>query len=666
MKYTTMADQTHVKDKEQVRVRVYHRRKKPKRYYVLLGILLTSVLLGTILTVVGFIVYDTRFHSDQLLAQVGIQHLKKAEVFLAGYSKNVLDSYPVNEARREFAAATPIFIHLENDMQLVPASGSSFPIYGNRLYAAQHLLPVAVEVSQNGLVACDTLNLLISHLHNPINGQELSKTDIAAIQQNAQKIGAAFNQIADQLKQVQPSQLAFDPHLVTLLHTFQQELPTLRAWFTLVENVIPVMPALLGIGTSANYLIEVLDSTELRPGGGFIGNYGIATLSGARLTTANIRDSYLLDKPFVDSGHKISYPKAYSWFTLSPASWSFRDSNLDADFPVAAQYSEQNYIQEGGRVPVQGVIAITPALIQHALQITGPISIPEYQETVTAQNLIDRIHYYQLGRVDEEKGLVLAPDGQSSDRKHFTALLAEYFLARVRQLPSSDTSKFVQLLIDAMHTKDIQVYFNQDEAESLLHQLHLDGAIQQPDHDNIFVVDANISGNKANNFITDSMNDHVFIAADGTVTHRTTITYAWTTKGLYYGSSLYQDFTRVYVPSGSVLQAQDGWEQRGVSNVFGHEVWAGSFTLSYGQTRTISFVWKTSKTAMKNTSNWQYVDTVQKQAGTRWNFNLQVTLPSCAKINNMTHGMTNSGKENVLFSHNLSEDTNVTIDYFCK
>ena len=51
--------------------------------------------------------------------------------------------------------------------------------------------------------------------------------------------------------------------------------------------------------------LEVLDSTELRPGGGFIGNYGIATFSGGRLTAAHITDTYLLDKDNLTAGHTI-------------------------------------------------------------------------------------------------------------------------------------------------------------------------------------------------------------------------------------------------------------------------------------------------------------------------------------------------------------------------
>src|SRR5205085_5831196 len=243
--------------------------------------------------------------------------------------------------------------------------------------------------------------------------------------------------------QLQPEDLQLDARLSKLVGEFHTRLPLIQNAIGQAEALLAVAPQVLGIGTPAYYLVEILDSTELRPGGGFIGNYGIATLSGGRLMTAHITDVDLLDKPFEAAGNVIPYPPAYTWFDLAPESWSFRDSNLDADFPTAARYGEQTYVKEGGSVPVQGVIAITPALIEHALVITGPIAVPEYQETVTAQNLIARIHYHQLGgkAAGEGSDRIASPDGHSSLRKRFTELLAEHFLARVHQLPAADFSK---------------------------------------------------------------------------------------------------------------------------------------------------------------------------------------------------------------------------------
>ncbi|HYU74212.1 MAG TPA: DUF4012 domain-containing protein, partial [Ktedonobacteraceae bacterium] len=346
----------------------------------------------------------------------------------------------------------------------------------------------------------------------------------------------------------------------------------------------------------------------------------------------------------------------------------FRDSNLDADFPTAARYGEQTYIKEGGSMPVQGVIAITPALIEHAMAITGPIAVPEYQETVTAQNLVARIHYHQLGgrAAGEGSDLIPSPDGHSSLRKRFTELLAEHFLARVRQLPPADLSKLLQLIANGMRTKDVQLYFNSNIAENVLHRLQLDAAIQAPVGDSLFVVDANIAANKANSFITNTLDDQVTIDKEGNVMHRTTMRYAWTNAGRNYGSSLYRDFVHVYVPPDSILLKQDGWQPRGTSNAFNREVWMGFFTLTYRQSRSITLVWKAPAETSKGQNGWQYQYLIQRQAGASWKLNFQVMLPACAAVTNTWGGMKSTNRQDERLTQTLDEDLNVGIDYACK
>lgn len=655
------------------RVRERRKKRRSKRRYALIGILLVLLCLfvsGSVLGLVEYQRYTGMYHRDAALAQTGIQHLQKAEALLATLPKNPLDSQPVSQAQREFAAALPAFLQVDSDLKSLPGITPSIPTYGAQVTAASHILPLAIEISQVGVVACKTLNLIISSFHNPLNtqAQGLTMADLTTVGQNFRQIKVSLNLLIDQVNRLQPSDLQLDPRLGKLINTFRKDMPILHGWLNVTQDILSVAPTLLGIGTPTNYLLEMLDSTELRPGGGFIGNYGIVTLSGGRLADAHITDIDLIDKPFELAGNTIPYPADYTWFDLAPESWSLRDSNLDADFPTVARYGEQLYAREGGTVPVQGVIAITPWLIQHALTITGPISmLPEYNETVTAQNLIDRIHFHQLGRAGEGSELIPSPDGQSSLRKRFTAYLADHFLARVRQLSASPSalSKFFQLLVSSLHTKDIQIYLNSRAGENLLQRYHFDAAIQAPAGDSLFIVDANISPNKANDFITYKLHDQVAVDESGNALHHTTLSYAWLENGQNYGSPLYRDYVRVYVPPGSILHTQDGWEPQGTSQAFGREVWAGLFTLSYGQTHVITLVWTVHGAAQKGVHGWHYQYLIQKQAGDQWVVNLQVTLPACAVINSTLGGLASKAKQTAVLSQSLSEDLNLGIDYKC-
>src|SRR5207302_1517968 len=138
--------------------------------------------------------------------------------------------------------------------------------------------------------------------------------------QNLQQVKLILNQAIGQVNQLRPEDLRFDPRLSKLVREFQTRLPLLQNGMSQAGAFLSVAPEVLGVEKPAYYLLEILDSSELRPGGGFIGNYGVITLSGGRLTSAHVVDTYLLDRAF-EQTHSIPFPPAYSWFTLSPGRW---------------------------------------------------------------------------------------------------------------------------------------------------------------------------------------------------------------------------------------------------------------------------------------------------------------------------------------------------------
>ena len=92
----------------------------------------------------------------------------------------------------------------------------------------------------------------------------------------------------------------------------------------------------------------------------------------------------------------------------------------------------------------------------------------------------------------------------------------------------------------------------------------------------------------------------------------------------------------------------------------------GYFTLSYGDTRTITLVWKVPAAASKVQSGWHYQYLIQRQAGAFWKLNLQISLPSCADITNKLGGLMPDGKQKAALTQPLTEDTNLGVDYACR
>jgi hypothetical protein len=649
------------------RVQPNGRRRRSRRLVVLYCCL---GLFAMIMSLLGLTLYFNQNYSSQYqrdidLAQGGMRHLQIAEGLIKNLTRGSLDSQSIAQARQEFTKAFSNFTRIENDLDQIPGYEIIVPKYGSLLSAALKLVPLAKEVSQLGMLGCDALTIIMSQLHESLNvkAQGITMADLTIIKTDLTKIQRILSTAADQIGQLQPSDLQVDARLGPAVATFRTILPRLQTGLQVIQTVLSVAPTLLGIVQPASFLIEQLDSTELRPGGGFIGNYGIATILGGKLTNVHMTDTYLLDKPFEYSGHSIPYPSAYQWFSkyLAPASWSLRDSNLDADFPTAARYAEQIYQTEGGSVPLQGVIAITPWFIQNALKITGPIYVNEYHESITAQNLVDRIHFHQL-QEDVQGGDTPSPDGHSSLRKRFTELLFEHFFAKVRQVWFTAPWQFANLFHNSLLTKDFQIYLNSNVQESLLQSFKVASTIQSPQGDGLFIVDANVSGGKPNNFIHYNLQDEVSIDASGNALHKTKLTYFWPAstdefQNGFGSQSLYHDYIRIYIPSNSVLVAQNGVIPEGMSEAFGRNVWAGLFILPYGQSRTITLSWIVHSAAMHDAQGWHYHYLIQRQAGIIWHVNFQVTLPFCAHIANKQHNWTSN--------QYLITDLNIGVNYNC-
>ena len=300
--------------------------KKPKarRLSLFLLFLVLFAIVGSGISTVAYHRYSAEYHSDLALATMGIKNIQAAAALLQALSKNPLATTNITQAQDEFAASNADFTQLDADLQSLPAIGTSIPVYGNRLSAALHLTPLAIEISQAGIAACNMLSLIVIRFHQQLStGHGLTQADLAPISANLHQLAAILNQATVQVNALQPSDLQLDPRIGKAVAAFHTYLPALQLSLHDIDQLLPMLPSLLGIGKPANYFIEVLDSTELRPGGGFVGNYGTATLSDARLTGAHISDTYLLDDAFT-AGHHIAIPPAYSWFGLVH-SWSLRD-----------------------------------------------------------------------------------------------------------------------------------------------------------------------------------------------------------------------------------------------------------------------------------------------------------------------------------------------------
>ena len=310
--------------------------------------------------------------------------------------------------------------------------------------------------------------------------------------------------------------------------------------------------------------MQTLDRGELRATGGFTGQYGELKIDGGRVAPFSLHDIALVEYAANTPTTGNMAPEAYrSWWPF--ANWGLRDSNLSADFPTSAQLAIAQYKSEMHK-QVDGVISFTPFLVQHILAVTGPIAIPQYHEVITAQNLEQRLHYYQLDNKGIRKEEIVekvpdSPNAPDQARKLFTARLARVLTEHIRQAPPQELLAIGKQLLTDLKTRDLQIYMSNPQVEQLLQRYGYAGQIDRATtHDGFYIVQMNLSASKASQYVQTDVNDTVSLDAAGGALHHLQMRLIYNQRGPVYGLDTYRDYIRIYVPGGAQFRGGDGFD----------------------------------------------------------------------------------------------------------
>jgi len=263
---------------------------------------------------------------------------------------------------------------------------------------------------------------------------------------------------------------------------------------------VPTIPSLLGYDQPRTYLVLALNEDELRPGGGFISGVGEVRLAAGDVVSMTFRDGYAVDD------FTQPYPGAPQPLRdlMGLQLWVFRDSNWSPDFPTAVRDALPLY-RPGHPVEVHGVIAVDQWAVQALFGALGPVSLPDADEPLTGEDLVDYMH------------ASWEPDSGEIDvawwrqRKDFMGEMAQAAIERVK---SGDTD-FValgQVALELLDQRHIQVYVNDAALAEVLAGRGWDGRIAPANRDYLMVVEANVGYNKASASIVRSMHYEVDLA----------------------------------------------------------------------------------------------------------------------------------------------------------
>ena len=354
-------------------------------------------------------------------------------------------------------------------------------------------------------------------------------------------------------------------------------------------------------GATRTYLILFQNSLELRPGGGFIGSFGILKIKDGAILHFSVHDTGNFDGR-IPNTIEPPYPMRE---TLRINSWKLRDSNYAPDFSENAKKAEEFYRMGNGEEEFDGVIGITTDVLSSFLRVTGPVELAGFLGTYGADNAILDLEYQvEKGYVDQSI--------EFGERKSVMGILGGEILGRLRELPLSQKYRLFLVMLQDLHQKDIQLYFKDEALQSEVEKAGWDGRFDRTwNNDFVFPVDANLNSFKSDYYVKRSYDYTVDLSKE--VPHAILrVTYKHTAPKADWFAKDYQTFLRVYVPKGSFLEQSANTAKEPVFGEYQGKKYFGALVqVPLGTEKTVTFEYALPKDLERD---W-YDLKIQKQAG---------------------------------------------------
>lgn len=295
-------------------------------------------------------------------------------------------------------------------------------------------------------------------------------------------------------------------------------------------------------GVERTYMILLQNDTELRPGGGFLGQYAIVKIKNGDVTSTTVEDANLLDQRIEA---KVPTPFPFERM-MQLKNWKFRDSNFSPDFPTNVAKAQYFYRLSGrSSQGIDGVIAVNSQVFDDLFTLTGPITVPGYAGEFDSKNASRKLEEIV------EKAYIMNPELDTQNRKAILKTMAPMIMQKLLTL--GNVTKIADLFHSEMKNRNVMLYFNDQNLEQLVSSVHWDGSVPKDwGGDYLMAVDANMGALKTDYYIKREVNyDIDFTQEKPTVT--LDIKYKNTAPYGDWRTSDYHAYLRTYVPKGSTF-----------------------------------------------------------------------------------------------------------------
>lgn len=345
------------------------------------------------------------------------------------------------------------------------------------------------------------------------------------------------------MRRVYPDRLP--PDIRDRVERIQSALSSGQSSIQELRSIAHLLVGAVGHEQARRYLVIFQNQTELRPTGGFMGSLAEVTLDRGEIKRLFVPGG----GPYDLRSQLLARVSPPDPLRLVGSRWEFQDANWFPDFPESAQKIRW-FWSKGGQSTVDGVIAVNATFVQKLLGVTGPIDMPEYGKTITADNFL----------LETQKTVELEYDKSENKPKKFIGDLMPKLIERLKSSKEADWFEVFGLAAEALRTKEIQVAFVNEDEQALADALGWSGRMGPVVGDGLAVIEANIAGQKTDGVIDEQVEHEAVIQMDGSIVDTVTLTRTHHgVRGELFRGANNVAYVRLYVPEGSELLTAEGF-----------------------------------------------------------------------------------------------------------
>jgi len=335
---------------------------------------------------------------------------------------------------------------------------------------------------------------------------------------------------------------------------------------------------ILGLSRDKRYLLVFQNNSELRASGGFLGSYALVDVRDGQIRNLEVPGGGSYD---TEAGLNIRVVAPEPLWLVNPL-WHFWDANWWPDWPTTAKNLMWFYEKSDGPT-VDGVISVTPTVVERLLEITGPIDLTkEYGLTIDANNFWETVQKIveqkNLAKIDPEivkglpresqpiksniplqQGLEVNPDNKP--KKIIGDLMAKILEILPSKLDKENLLKIITLFEESLAEKQVLFYFTDKNLQEEVSRRNYGGEIKATGRDYLMVVNTNIAGQKSDRRLKEKLELKTEVNENGSIIN--TLKIYRTHTGLKNEALVgvrNVDWLRVYVPENSELISAEGFQ----------------------------------------------------------------------------------------------------------